>query len=89
MLDIASKFRERFAMEYRQESGYEIDDMLGSKISLAKRVGKHVQSLGLSKNRDGEGIYIFVPTEIDRIKLLVRRYGLEDIVDKLGQEPQF
>lgn len=89
MRDIAMKFRERFSIEYGQDSSYDTDDVLGSKFSLAKKMGKHVRSLGFTKYRDSEGIYILIPKESDRINLLVQRYGLKDIVDRLDQEPQF
>lgn len=53
-----------------------------SQVVSPRRIGGYIDKLGITKFRDNQGFYILVPRELAKIKLLVDRYGLTEVLEE-------
>jgi hypothetical protein len=84
---VAADFNSKFFDDYadRETKGINTRDGVmvnPSQVVSPRRIGGYIDKLGISKFRDGEGFYILVPREMSKIKLLVDRYGLKDVIEQ-------
>ena len=79
---LTEEFNGRFYDDYSNKESREYTDRSGNVFGTkayrvsAKKMGVYIRKMGIKVERDGDGIYIPVYREYQRIVILAKRYGL-------------
>ena len=82
--EIASIFSHDYYNDFT-ESLTKIAEIPNNAMS-SRKIGSIVRKMGIKTERDGNGFYIPLPQELEKIKLLINRYGLKELVDKRAEQ---